>query len=162
MPVIYQAVCVSISPILCFVPRQTTLLTYTPGGIFVGMTTLEITSENVDQTIADNDIVLLDFWAAWCGPCRSFAPVFERASEANSDIVFGKVDTEAQQALSAEFSITSIPTLFAFREGIPVFAQPGALPAPQLDELIKAIRGLDMEEVRAQMAAHNHGDHNHA
>lgn len=115
------------------------------------MTTREITLENLPATVRDNDIVLLDFWAAWCGPCRMFAPVFERASAANPEIVFGKVDTEAQQQLAGVFGITSIPTLVAFRGGVVVFAQPGALPAPALDELIEAVRALDMDEVRAEL-----------
>ena len=117
------------------------------------MSTREITLDNLPTTVAENEIVLLDFWAAWCGPCRMFAPVFERASEANPDVVFGKVDTEAQQQLSGVFGITSIPTLVAFRGGIVVFAQPGALPARALDEVIGAVRALDMDDVRAQLAA---------
>ncbi|MBB6392240.1 thioredoxin [Microbacterium thalassium] len=117
------------------------------------MSTREITMENISSTIEDSDIVLLDFWAAWCGPCRMFAPVFEKASEEHPDIVFGKVDTEAEQQLAAGFRITSIPTLMAFREGILVFAQPGALAAPQLQQVIDAVKGLDMNEVRAQVEA---------
>ena len=115
------------------------------------MSTREITLENLPATVRDNDIVLLDFWAAWCGPCRTFAPVFERASGANPEIVFGKVDTEAQQQLAGMFGITSIPTLVAFRGGVVVFSQPGALPARALDQLIGAVRALDMDDVRARI-----------
>ena len=117
------------------------------------MATREITLENLPAVVAENDVVLLDFWAAWCGPCHRFAPVFEQASQDHPDVVFGKVDTEAQQQLAGVFGITSIPTLVAFRGGIVVFAQPGALPAVALDELIEAVRALDMDEVRAQVAA---------
>ena len=121
------------------------------------MTTTELTAENFEQTVLSSDIVLVDFWASWCGPCRQFAPTFERASEANTDIVFGKVDTEAERSLAAAANITSIPTLMAFREGILVFAQPGALPPPALDQVITAVRGLDMDEVRAAVEAQSNG-----
>jgi len=115
--------------------------------------TTQLTAADFEKTVLGNDIVLVDFWAAWCGPCRSFAPTFERASEANEDIVFGKVDTEAEQALAAAADIRSIPTLMAFRDGILVFSQPGALPPQALDRVIEAVRGLDMDEVRASLEA---------
>jgi len=116
------------------------------------VTTSDISEAGLSAVIADNDIVFLDFWAAWCGPCRAFAPVFERASAAHRDIVFGKVDTEFERGLAAGFQIRSIPTLMVFRAGILVFSQPGALAASQLDELIAAVRGLDMDVVRAEVA----------
>jgi thioredoxin len=116
------------------------------------MATREITLDNLNDTISGNETVFLDFWAEWCGPCRMFGPVFEKASEQYPDIVFGKIDTEAQRELAAGFGITSIPTLMAFRDGIIVFAQPGALAAPQLEQLITGVNGLDMDAVRAQVA----------
>jgi thioredoxin 1 len=122
------------------------------------MATVEATAATFDDLIEDDGIVLVDFWAAWCGPCRAFGPVFEDASEQHGDITFAKVDTEAEQELAARASITSIPTLMAFRDGILVYAQPGALPAPALEQLIGAVRGLDMEDVRRQVAAHTHAD----
>lgn len=116
------------------------------------MATTNLTAADFEQTIADNDIVLVDFWADWCGPCVRFAPVYEAASEKHSDLVFGKVDTEAERELAAAARIMSIPTLMVFREGILVFAQPGALPASALDELIGAVRAANMDDIRAEIA----------
>ena len=121
------------------------------------MATTNLNAENFEATVSENEIVLVDFWASWCGPCRQFAPVYEQASETHTDVFFGSVDTEAEQALAAAAQITSIPTLMAFREGVLVYSQPGALPAPALDELIGAVRGLDMTEVHAAVAAQQNG-----
>jgi len=116
------------------------------------MTTQALTAASFEQTVLNNDIVLVDFWAAWCGPCRAFAPVFDKASASHPDIIFGKVDTEAEQSLAATAQITSIPTLMAFREGILVFSQPGSLPASALEQVIAQIRGLDMDDIRKNIA----------
>ena len=117
------------------------------------MATATATGETFDDLIEGDGIVLVDFWAAWCGPCRQFAPVFEAASEQHSDIRFFKVDTEEERELAARAAITSIPTLMAFRDGILVFAQPGALPPAALDQVISGVRGLDMDDVRRQIEA---------
>ena len=112
------------------------------------MSTVELGTENFASTVSENDIVLVDFWASWCGPCRQFAPVYEQASLDHPDVVFGKVDTEAEQSLAAAARITSIPTLMAFKDGSLVFSQPGALSAAALDQVITAVRELDIEQIR--------------
>jgi thioredoxin 1 len=117
------------------------------------MATIELTGENFEQSIKEHDTLFVDFWASWCGPCRQFAPTYEAASEANPDLTFGSVNTEEQHALSAAAQVTSIPTLMVFREGILVFSQPGALPPATFDQLVQAVRDLDMEDVRRQLAA---------
>ena len=116
------------------------------------MATLELTENMFAQTIQSNSIVFVDFWAAWCGPCRNFAPVYEKAAEANPDIVFAKVDTEAEQGLAASFQISSIPTLMAIRDGVVLYSQAGALPAEAFDNLVQAVRDVNMNEVRAAIA----------
>jgi thioredoxin 1/thioredoxin 2 len=117
------------------------------------MSSVEITTDNFNDTIANNEIVFLDFWAEWCGPCRGFAPVYETAAAANPDIVFGKIDTEAQQELAATFQIRSIPTIAVIRDNIMVFRESGALPAAGLQQVIEGVRTLDMDKVRAEIAA---------
>jgi thioredoxin 1 len=118
-----------------------------------GGATVEVTGENFKQLVERDGIVLLDWWAAWCGPCRAFAPTFEKAAASHPDIVFGKIDTEAQQELAGSFQIRSIPTLMILRDQVLLFSQPGALPAAALEDIIQQVRALDMEKVRAEIAA---------
>ena len=121
------------------------------------MSTIELTKDTFENTVTQDGITLVDWWAEWCGPCRQFAPVFQAASEEHPDVRFGKIDTEDQQELAAAARITSIPTLMAFRDGILVFSQPGALPAPALEQVIKAVQDLDMDDVRAEVAKQQAG-----
>jgi len=116
------------------------------------MATINIDAANFESTITDNDIVLVDFWADWCGPCKRFGPIYEKSSEQHGDVVFAKLDTDANQQLSGQLGIEGIPTLMAFREGVMVFNQAGALPGPALQQVIDAVKGLDMEEVHKQVA----------
>lgn len=118
------------------------------------MATVVVGKDNFEDVVASNEIVLVDFWADWCGPCRMFAPVFEQASIAHPGVVFAKVDTEAEQELASQFKIMSIPMLMAFRDQVLLYAQPGALPAPLLEQLIERIEKLDMDEVRRQITEH--------
>jgi thioredoxin 1 len=124
------------------------------------MATKNLTTEEFENAISGEGITLVDFWADWCGPCKMFAPIYEQASETHSDITFAKVDTEAEQQLAAQLQITAIPTLMAFRDGILVFSQAGALPAKSLEELVQGVKGLDMEDVRKQIAEHQ-ATHSH-
>nr|WP_300345607.1 thioredoxin [Nesterenkonia sp.] len=122
------------------------------------MATTELTQENFQKTLDESDILLIDFWADWCGPCKQFAPVYEEVSEQHPDVTFGKVDTEAEQELAAAANISSIPTVMAFRENVLVFAQPGALNADQLNQVIGAVKDLDMDEVHKQVAEQQQAD----
>lgn len=130
--------------------------------IVARMATTDLTTAGFQSALEDNEIMLIDFWADWCGPCKQFAPIYEQASEQHPDVVFAKVDTEAEQELAAAANITSIPTLMAFREKVLVFAQPGALNAEQLGEVINAVKGLDMEEVHRQIAEENNSSEDSA
>ncbi|MEU4237768.1 thioredoxin [Actinoplanes sp. NPDC026619] len=120
------------------------------------MATVALTADNFDEATSKDGIVLVDFWASWCGPCVRFAPTYERSSEKHPEITFGKVDTEAEQAIAAKFDIRSIPTIMAVRDGVIVFSQPGALPESALENLIEQVEKLDMDDVRKQLAAHSH------
>lgn len=118
------------------------------------MATVELTQDNFNQTVEDNDIVLLDFWAEWCGPCKTFGPIFEKVSEQHEDVTFGKIDTDEQQALGAAFEVRSIPTIMAIRDGVMVFKQAGVLPEAALEDLIKQVKDLDMDDVKKEIEEH--------
>jgi thioredoxin 1 len=122
------------------------------------MATVNLTADTFRETVEGNDTVFIDFWAEWCGPCRMFGPIYEEASENNPDIVFAKVDTDVERALAQDFQISSIPTLMAIRDGVVLYSQPGALPKANFEELITAVRNVDMEQVRADIAAQEQGD----
>lgn len=122
------------------------------------MATTELTEQTFADTVGSNEIVLIDFWASWCGPCRTFAPVYENVSQDNPDIVFAKVDTEAEQGLAGYFQISSIPTLMAIRDGVVLYSQAGALPQPALENLVQAVRDVDMDDVRKQLADNQAGE----
>ena len=127
------------------------------------MATVELTQDNFNEVVGGDGLVLVDFWAEWCGPCKMFGPVYEKSSETHADITFGKVDTEAQGELAQAFQISSIPTLMAVRDGVVLYSQAGALPSASLEDLIGQLRAVDMEEVKAQIAAHEaeHGSEPH-
>ncbi len=122
------------------------------------MPTVDLTAEDFEKTVTARGITFVDFWATWCGPCQQFGPIYDKASDANADVTFAKVDTDAQQELAGAMGISSIPTLMAFRDGVRVFSQPGALPGPALDEIITAVRGLDMEDIHKQIAEQEAAD----
>ena len=126
------------------------------------MATVDLTDQTFERAVLDGGIVLVDFWADWCGPCKAFAPIYDSTSAANDDIVFAKVDTDANEALSAAMGIQAIPTLMAFRDGIGVFSQAGALPRPALEDLIRQVRALDMDAIRAEIAAQPDPAHSHS
>ncbi|MGC5626656.1 thioredoxin [Georgenia sp. Z1344] len=124
------------------------------------MATTQITQDDFQSTVTGDGITLVDFWADWCGPCKQFGPVYEKVSEANPDVTFAKVDTDANQELAAQLQITSIPTLMAFRDGVLVYNKPGAVPAKNLEEILTAVRELDMDEIKKQIAEHDAGHEN--